>query len=136
MPRSVAINPCAGAPFHEATVLLVKPRDGHRYGYRLWSEKASGLLLRVDVLGEGGSVVETSAFSDVAIGVRAQGVMDAGITGLDWVLETRAKVKELADLRAPWPNYRQVRWVLAVRAACHVRPPSLEFGMASEMTTT
>jgi len=45
----------------------------------------------------------------------AQGVMDAGITGLDWVLETRAKVKELADLRAPWPNYRPVRWVLAVK---------------------
>jgi len=45
----------------------------------------------------------------------AQGVMDAGITGLDWVLETHAKVKELADLKAPWPNYRPVRWVLAVK---------------------
>lgn len=45
----------------------------------------------------------------------AQGVMDAGITGLDWVLETNAKVKELADLKAPWPNYRPVRWVLAVK---------------------
>ncbi len=44
-----------------------------------------------------------------------QGVMDAGITGLDWVLENRAKVDELADLRAPWPNYRPVRWVLAVK---------------------
>ena len=45
----------------------------------------------------------------------AQGVMDAGITGLDWVLETQAKVKELAELKAPWPNYRPVRWVLAVK---------------------
>ncbi|RIL05541.1 MAG: ATP phosphoribosyltransferase [Proteobacteria bacterium] len=45
----------------------------------------------------------------------AQGVMDAGITGLDWVLETHAKVKELANLQAPWPNYRPVRWVLAVK---------------------
>src|SRR5690606_19635096 len=44
-----------------------------------------------------------------------QGVMDAGITGLDWVLENRAKVEELADLKAPWPNYRPVRWVLAVK---------------------
>jgi len=51
----------------------------------------------------------------------AQGVMDAGITGLDWVLETRAKVKELADLRAPWPNYRQVRWVLAVKEDSRLR---------------
>jgi ATP phosphoribosyltransferase len=44
-----------------------------------------------------------------------QGVMDCGITGLDWVMETRAKVKELADLAAPWPNYRPLRWVLAVK---------------------
>ena len=43
------------------------------------------------------------------------GAMDCGITGIDWVLETRAKVRELADLKAPWPNYRTVRWLLAVK---------------------
>ena len=44
-----------------------------------------------------------------------QGVLDAGITGIDWVRENGAKVKELADLAAPWPNYRTVRWLLAVK---------------------
>jgi ATP phosphoribosyltransferase len=44
-----------------------------------------------------------------------QGVMDCGISGLDWVLENKSKVKELADLEAPWPNYRPIRWVLAVK---------------------
>jgi ATP phosphoribosyltransferase len=44
-----------------------------------------------------------------------QGVLDGGITGLDWVLENGARVKELADLVAPWPNYRPVRWLLAVK---------------------
>ena len=44
-----------------------------------------------------------------------QGVLDAGITGIDWVRENRAKVRELADLVAPWPNYRPVRWLLAVK---------------------
>ncbi len=44
-----------------------------------------------------------------------QGVLDCGITGLDWVLETGAEVEELADLRAPWPNYGPVRWILAVK---------------------
>ena len=44
-----------------------------------------------------------------------QGVMDCGVTGLDWVLESGASVEELADLRAPWPNYGEVRWVLAVK---------------------
>ena len=42
-----------------------------------------------------------------------QGVLDCAITGLDWVLETGADVAELADLRAPWPNYGVVRWVMA-----------------------
>lgn len=57
---------------HEAHVLSVRPRDAYRHGYRLWAERASGLLLKLDVLGERGEVLETSAFSDVAIGVRAQ----------------------------------------------------------------
>lgn len=42
-----------------------------------------------------------------------QGIIDCAITGLDWILETGADVEELADLRAPWPNYGTVRWVMA-----------------------
>ena len=34
-----------------------------------------------------------------------QGVMDAGITGLDWVLENRAKVKELVE-HVRYPHLR------------------------------
>ncbi len=43
------------------------------------------------------------------------GILDCAITGLDWVLETGAEVEELADLRAPWPNYGTVRWVMAAK---------------------
>jgi sigma-E factor negative regulatory protein RseB len=57
---------------HEANVLVVRPRDDYRYGYRLWAEQATGLLLRADVLGERSEVLETSAFSDVTIGVKPQ----------------------------------------------------------------
>ncbi len=45
----------------------------------------------------------------------SQGILDCAITGLDWVLETGADVAELADLRAPWPNYGVVRWVMAAK---------------------
>jgi len=65
--RPAGLDRVAG---HEASVLHVRPRDGHRYGYRLWSERNSGLLLRADVLGEKGELLETSAFSDVAIDVQ------------------------------------------------------------------
>ena len=57
---------------HEANLLLVKPKDNLRYGYRLWADRHSGLLLRADVLGEHNEIVESSAFSDVAINVNPQ----------------------------------------------------------------
>lgn len=57
---------------HEAQVMLLKPRDAYRFGYRLWSEKLSGLLLRAEVLADSGEVLESSAFSEVAIGVKPQ----------------------------------------------------------------
>lgn len=67
--KPIAVERVAG---HEANVLVLKPRDKLRFGYRLWAEKASGLLLRAEVLGERGEVLESSAFSEVSIGVRAQ----------------------------------------------------------------
>ena len=48
-----------------------------------------------------------------------QGILDCAITGLDWILENDADVAELADLRAPWPNYGVVRWVMAAKEDSH-----------------
>ena len=56
---------------HEAQVLMFKPRDAHRFAQRLWAEQGSGLLLRADVLGERGDVIESASFSDVVIGAKA-----------------------------------------------------------------
>ncbi len=42
------------------------------------------------------------------------GALDAGITGYDWVVESRAKVTELANLQHPRPSFRPIQWVLAV----------------------
>lgn len=56
----------------DADVLMLRPKDGWRYGYRLWADRESGLLLRVEVLGEHGDVLEASAFSELTVGVKAQ----------------------------------------------------------------
>jgi ATP phosphoribosyltransferase len=50
-----------------------------------------------------------------------QGVLDAGITGKDWIEETRAQVVELADLKFSKQSMRPVRWVLAVPENSDVR---------------
>ncbi len=44
----------------------------------------------------------------------ADGILDAGLTGKDWVLENRANVVEVADLVYSKQSARPVRWVLAV----------------------
>jgi ATP phosphoribosyltransferase len=42
------------------------------------------------------------------------GALDAGITGKDWILETSAKVAEVAELVYARQRLARVRWVLAV----------------------
>jgi ATP phosphoribosyltransferase len=42
------------------------------------------------------------------------GVLDCGLTGYDWIVETEAKVVELAELVFSKVSRRPVRWVLAV----------------------
>ncbi len=44
----------------------------------------------------------------------ADGVLDAGLTGKDWVQENRVDVVEIADLVYSKTSARPVRWVLAV----------------------
>ncbi|MEM7406124.1 MAG: ATP phosphoribosyltransferase [Pseudomonadota bacterium] len=44
----------------------------------------------------------------------SQGVLDAGITGHDWIVETGADVQELCELVFSKVSRRPVRWVLCV----------------------
>jgi ATP phosphoribosyltransferase len=50
-----------------------------------------------------------------------QGVLDAGITGLDWIVENRSRVTELLDLKYSKQSFRPVRWVLAVPEDSKIR---------------
>jgi len=56
----------------EAQVLMLKPKDKWRFAQRLWADTATGLMLRADVLGSNGSVLESVAFSDVEVGGKPQ----------------------------------------------------------------
>ncbi len=44
----------------------------------------------------------------------SNGILDAGITGHDWILETQADVVEMCELRFSKVSRRPVRWVLCV----------------------
>lgn len=50
---------------HVADVVELMPRDRLRYGYRIWSEKKSGLVIKMQTLDEDGQVLEQVAFTEL-----------------------------------------------------------------------
>ena len=52
----------------DSQIVVIKPRDNLRYGYRLWMDGASGLLLKSTILDERGETLELFSFTQVNIG--------------------------------------------------------------------
>lgn len=80
-PSILAANPADLADFYhvrkdesgrvagyESQSILLQPKDNLRYGYKLWAEKSSGLLLRAQTLNEKNEAVEQITFTQIAIG--------------------------------------------------------------------
>lgn len=51
----------------EADIVLLVPKDNARYGYRIWSEKRTGLVVQLQTLDVGGQVIEQAAFSELQL---------------------------------------------------------------------
>lgn len=49
----------------DADVLLLRPRDAWRFGYRIWSEQKTGLIVKTQTLNERGEVLEQGSFSEL-----------------------------------------------------------------------
>jgi sigma-E factor negative regulatory protein RseB len=52
---------------HDADVVQLAPRDNLRYGYRIWSERKSGLVVKLQTLDTEGNVLEQAAFSELQL---------------------------------------------------------------------
>jgi len=51
-----------------AQLVIVKPVDQYRYGYHLWADKQTGLLLKADLLDTQGVILEQFMFTHINIG--------------------------------------------------------------------
>lgn len=60
--QSTGLDRVAG---FDADVVQIQPKDGLRYGYRIWSEKKSGLAIKIQTLDVDGKVLEQAAFSEL-----------------------------------------------------------------------
>jgi sigma-E factor negative regulatory protein RseB len=48
--------------------LVIRPRDDYRYGYQLWADNETGLLLKAELMDDKGAVLEQFMFTQIAIG--------------------------------------------------------------------
>ena len=79
----------------DADVMQLSPKDGLRFGYKVWSERQSSLVLKVQTLAVDGSVLEQAAFSELQLNAPVQieqlaQMMDATD---GWRVETPSFVK-------------------------------------------
>jgi sigma-E factor negative regulatory protein RseB len=53
---------------YDSQAVILEPKDGLRYGHKLWADASSGLLLKALTLDEAHQVVEQFAFTQLSIG--------------------------------------------------------------------
>jgi sigma-E factor negative regulatory protein RseB len=53
---------------HDCNLVTLTPRDDLRYGYRLWADVSTGMLLKAQTFNRQGVVVEQFTFTQLAIG--------------------------------------------------------------------
>jgi sigma-E factor negative regulatory protein RseB len=71
----------------DAEVVRLVPRDNLRFGYRIWSEKKTGLVVKLQTLDADGQVIEQVAFSELQ-------------------LDAPVKMDKLAQMMASTEGYR------------------------------
>jgi sigma-E factor negative regulatory protein RseB len=83
----------------EADVVQLAPKDSLRFGYRIWSEKKSGLVIKLQTLDGEGNVLEQAAFSELQLDapVRADKLSQMMSATEGWRVERSDAVKTTAE---------------------------------------
>ncbi|MEM7097074.1 MAG: MucB/RseB C-terminal domain-containing protein [Pseudomonadota bacterium] len=85
----------------QALRVAIKPKDRHRYGYRLWLDKETALLLRSELVDHEGNRLEIFQFASIVIG---DAVQDDALESEDpqgsMVSHLRLESKTLEDVLA------------------------------------
>ncbi len=74
----------------DAQAWTFAPKDGNRYPHKLWTDVASGILLKAAMVNERNEVVEQFTFLEITLGARIsreQVASTAGATPSDWQVQ-------------------------------------------------
>ncbi len=83
----------------DADVVHLAPRDPLRFGYRIWSERRTGLMIKMQTLGLEGDVLEQAAFSELALdpSLRTSKLAQMMVPPEGWRVERSEAVKTTAE---------------------------------------
>lgn len=116
--RKIGYDRVAG---HDAEVVQLAPRDNLRFGYRIWSEKKSGLVVKLQTLDLEGRVLEQAAFTELQLDapLKADKLAQMMTPPEGWKVEKAEAVKTSAAaegwaLKTSVPGFRPM--------SCYRRP--------------
>ena len=119
----------------DADIVQLVPKDALRYGYRVWSEKRSGLVVQLQTLDAEGKLLEQAAFSELQLDAP---VSKAKLTQMmaateGYRVERRDLQKTTAkaqgwDMSKPVPGFKPM--------GCYTRPVALLAGASGRTDQT
>lgn len=108
--RQLGVDRVAGI---DADVVLLQPKDKLRFGYRVWSERKSGLVMKLQTLDTDGRVLEQAAYSelqlDAPVSMSKLTQMMSNLDGYRLVKSDMQKTTALAEgwqLKSLPPGYK------------------------------
>jgi sigma-E factor negative regulatory protein RseB len=118
--RRVGADRVAG---FETDVVHLAPKDSLRFGYRIWAEKKTGLVVKLQTVDAEGNVLEQAAFSELQLDapVRIDKLSQMMASTDGWRIEKAEVVKTTAgaegwQVKAAVPGFKPV--------SCYKRPGS------------
>lgn len=95
----------------ECQGVVLAPKDNLRYGYRLYADTASGMLVRATTVDAAGSQIEQFTFTQLAIGRVTPDMVKPRHAGTGWRVEDAAAAPARLDgwsLNADLPGFHKV----------------------------
>jgi sigma-E factor negative regulatory protein RseB len=87
-----------------ARMIVIEPKDSYRYGYRIWVDAETGLLLQSDLVNEHGSAVEQVIFTSINVVDKATSEMLKAVTMDDDMRKSLkdSKQRTISGKDVPW----------------------------------
>ena len=118
---------------YDADVVVLQPKDSLRFGYRVWSEKKSGLVVKLQTLDVDGRVLEQAAFSELQLDAPVNiGKLTQMMDNTDGYRVERPELVKTSAAAEGWTMKNPVPGFTPM--SCYKRPAAVSDGAISQGT--